>query len=212
MYYSKLCILRKAFASFAILFGSIPSLGQTKTIEKTITASDISVLVVDAGGETRIRQMDLQTIELQATLSISGKVYGFKLGETERPPFEFDTSKSRDTLYVKMPSKFNYSTIGANFYRETIQNQLLIPKNIKVIVRQAEELALSDDINYLEIKKADKVELKNTDFESYSVLYCEPKIQLKIDEKRLPAFMRKGEGHKVLMIKADYINIISKQL
>lgn len=210
MYYLKECILKSILLfSITLMVGS-PLFGQTKTIEQSIPSQDISTVMVESGGVTRIRQMNLQEIELQSSLTTSGKVYGVKLGEAERPNFEFVTSRSNDTLFIKMPSEFNYASIGVNLYSESIQNQLLVPEDIRIFVQNAEQLIIADKINYLDIREAYKVEANNIHLENYSLVYCEPAIKLKVNGKSESSFIHKGEGEKVLMIKSDYINMNSK--
>ena len=207
MYYLNKCILKITITLMIGVSLTTQVFAQSSNIEKTILSEGISVIVIESGGETTIRQTALSEIKIASSLSASGKVYGAKLGNTKRPKFELQTLIKNDTLFIKMPSEFTYSSIGVNLYSETVQNQLILPAHIRLIVRKAEHVILDTELSYVDIKSAKKVRSQSLELDHYSVVYCEPKTRLKIGGKTKSTFMHKGEGEKILMIKSDYIKI-----
>ncbi len=63
----------------------------------------------------------------------------------KRNLFEIKSKESNDTLFVSTPFFFNYTSIGINTYKETIENIIRISSNKNIIIQEVDNLTFKGE-------------------------------------------------------------------
>jgi hypothetical protein len=118
------------FTSFAFtaLFITTAAYGQIQKQFKTICAHDTRVAIIQSEGNCSIVTSPSDTINIAATLTASGTVYG--LSKNNTPPFELVTLQEGDTIIISTTPINRMVSIGISTYKEDLDMQIAIPSSI----------------------------------------------------------------------------------
>ena len=185
----------------------IMSMGQ-KTVHKFQDDLDrVSVVVLDLDGQVRITPTSGSQIEVVSNLSAKGDVWGLK-SEKNRPVFETTGTLSSDTLYVKTPTPFSYTSVGINTYSEKIETSIKIPKSLIIIIPNANEIEIESGFASLNLRSAESVELIDLDKDQIKTLCCICNEDLFVNGKpRGDSFEFQGMGVESYYLKAKRIGL-----
>lgn len=133
---------------FFIFFGSN---AQTANDKIVIPLNSINTVVLrESGGACKLFVSQSNEITAQSELHTSGGIWGWSFPK-KRVPFKISCQQSNDTLYIKMPVTFSFSTIGISTYSEQISSIIQIPADKHVLVQKAKNLTIEGQFKHLDI-------------------------------------------------------------
>jgi hypothetical protein len=192
--------------SLCIAFG----FAQKTTTDLSRSLVNAHVVILSLSGNTSIQSTAINEIRIKSFLQPKGDVWGWKFPD-KRQDFEIIARTSNDTVYINTPSKYSPATIGVNTYSERIDNIIALPSDKQIIVKQADNLVVEQDIKSMIIETTNvlTIAIHKTEIKS---LKCRAKNSLKINEVTFPlAYQFDGTGNNSISIQANSISITLKQ-
>lgn len=184
------------------------SLAQNSIDHFKKSIEDINVIVLRLDGYVKIVPLPTDQIISISTLNSQGEVWGISFPD-QRPEFKTQSRQSKDTLYIRTPSRFSYSSIGINTYNEKIETILQISSSVQVIIEKSDKIEITAGWSYLNIIEAKSVELNNLNKSNIKSLLCHSEEKMIDDGQIKPNYYTfEGNGSEFYSIKSNYIKLI----
>ncbi|MBI2419077.1 MAG: hypothetical protein HYV28_14490 [Ignavibacteriales bacterium] len=170
------------------------SAGDIQQQGKVIPQGNIQVVIIKTNGNCKINNYASGDIDISATLTSSGSVWGWKTNNT--PPLRIIAEKHGDTLYVSTTPFNLVYTFGISTYVETMQMDISLPATVKtVLIHCKNELVL--DLR--------KTAIAGISFKAHEELKIEGAINKYSDSKNFE-FEYAGTGLQNFVLQAGKIH------
>jgi len=196
-----------------IFFGVIISICMMSSAQITehtfqYDLKSVNVVVLNLDGNVKITPSDDHHIQVVSSLTTSGDVWGLKV-QKKRPEFNTSSMLSSDTLYMKTPSLFSYTSVGINTYKEQVETAIQVSENVEIIVQHANDIIMTSGFSNIDIQFANSVILIDLDKSRISSLYCNSSEPLVLNGlARSKSFEFQGIGNEAYSINAIQIELI----
>lgn len=126
----------------------------------------------------------------------------------KRNLFEIKSKESNDTLFVSTPFFFNYTSIGINTYKETIENIIRISSNKNIIIQEVDNLTFKGEFAKLKVNNSRKTNYQSIKKSETKILKCTANKNLIINgELKKNDYEFRGLGINCISLDANKIKI-----
>lgn len=108
------------------------SAGDTQQQVKSIPQGNTGVVIIKCKGDCKINNFASGELEISATLTSSGSIWGWKSINT--PPLQIITEKHGDTLYITTTPFNLVYTFGISTYNESMLLDISLPATVKMVL------------------------------------------------------------------------------
>lgn len=202
---------RKTILTLVMCVTLIGCYAQKMNDNMVIPIGSINVVVItNLSGDCTIFQSKTNEIKAKSGLYTKGDSWGWRFPK-ERPTFKISSKKSNDTLYIEMPSEFNFKIIGISTYSEQIRSVLQIPDDKEVIIQKANKLTIEDEFYYLNIQNTSDLSCNNIKKVKTKSIMCNAHNMLFINGiKSNNMFEFHGAGTGNYILNANKISLTIK--
>lgn len=129
-------LIKSTFVILSLLTATF-LFAQAQKQTKLIPSKGIRVAIIKSNGNSAIKSITTGDIYIDAQISATGSVYGWKKNST--PPLDIITERHNDTLIITTTPVNQVWTVGYSTYHETLELNICLPSSVTVIAADCED-------------------------------------------------------------------------
>lgn len=191
------------FLLMALILISIKAMPQ-KQDDAIIMIENQKIIFIETTGKITLNSSNAENVKVNSLLTTKGEIVGYK-SPNQRPQFIIKSRFTQDTLFIKIPEKYNPRVIGVNTYQETIESIVSVPDGYTVVINNPEKANIKEVNNdiYVLNSKETFCKVNSNNIETLNCIATNNLLINGIESNK--QFKMKGIGKNYIEIESENI-------